>query len=151
MSFIRFRIADIHHRQNVLSQLLLDTALLLNDANADFPALKAHLKHMAQLAFDIARAREDQYVSHISNNSNNRGRLLMAQAYHHLAWGLTQLAAYVQPELPAQFRYCSNAVIVELVSFIATIFQPTALHLHDTAQLSRENVELWIARDQWKP
>jgi len=109
------------------------------------------LKLMDQLAFDIARAREDQYVSHIANNSNNHCRLLMAQAYHHLAWGLTQLASYVQAEPPAQFRYCRTAVIVELVSFIATIFQHTALNLHDPAQRWRQNVELWIARDQWKP
>jgi len=51
---------DLHHRQNALPQLLLDNALLWNAANADVPALKAHLKHMAQLAFDIARASEDQ-------------------------------------------------------------------------------------------
>ena len=103
---------------------------------------------MAQLAFGIARAREDKYVSHIANNSNNRGRLVMAQAYHHLSWGLTQLAAYVQPDPPEQFRYCSNAVIIELVSYVATVFEPTALNLHDPAQRWRENVELWIARDQ---
>ena len=102
---------------------------------------------MDQLAFDIARVREDQYVSHIANNSNNRGRLLMAQAYHHLAWGLTQLAAYVEAEPPAQFRNCSNAVVVELVSFVATIFQPTALNGHDPAKRWRENVELWITPD----
>jgi len=51
---------------------------------------------------------------------------------------------------PPQFRYCSNAVIGDLVSFIATIFQPTALNRHDPAQRWRENVELWIARDEWK-
>jgi len=99
-------------------------------------------------AFDIAGTREDQYFSHIANNSNDCGRLLIAQSYHHLAWGLTQLASYVQAEPSAQFCYCSNAVIVELVSFIVTIFQPTAINQHEPAQMWRENVELWIAHDQ---
>jgi len=85
----------LHKRQNALSQFLLDTTLIWSGAN-HVATLKAHVKQMDQQAFAITRAREDQYVSHVASSSNNRGRLLMAQAYHHLAWCLKQLAAYVQ-------------------------------------------------------
>jgi len=68
--------------------------------------------------------------------------LLTAHEYHHLAWSLTLFEAYVQEEPPTQHRYCNNAVIVELVAFVATVFQPIALNGHDTAQRWQENVEI---------
>ena len=70
----------------------------------------------------------------------------MDQAYHHLAWGLTQLAAYIQEEPPAQFRYCSNVVIVELVVFIATVFRPSALNRHDPEQRWCETLDCLTAK-----
>jgi len=87
----------------------------------------------------------------MASNSNNRGWLLMAQAYHPLAWGLTQLPAYVQEEPHTQHRYCNSAVIVQLVALASCIFQPSVLNLHDPAQRWRKRVGLRIAQDQWKP
>ena len=135
---------DLYNRQNELSQFLLETAFVWDN-------LKEHLKLIAQKAFSIAQVRDDQYISHIATNFSNRGRLLTAHAYHHLAGGCTQLAEYVQEEPSTEYLYCNNAVIVDLVAFIGDIFQPSVLKLHNPAQRWRENVELWIARDQWKP
>jgi len=83
-------------------QLLLGTALVWEDANENVADLKAHLKHISQYALAIARVAENQYISHIATNSNDRGRLLMGQRDHHIAWGLTQLATYVEEEPPTE-------------------------------------------------
>jgi len=63
---------------------------------------------------------------------------------------LTQLAEHRQEEPLTEYRYCSDAVIVDIVAFIADIFQPSLLNHHDPAPRWREYVELWITRDQWK-
>jgi len=42
---------DNHHRQNAISQLLLDTALVWTDDNANVYALKAQLKQIDRQAF----------------------------------------------------------------------------------------------------
>jgi len=46
----------------------------------------------------------------------------MAQWDHHFAWGLTQLATYVEEEPPTECCYCNNAFVVERVAFIGDTF-----------------------------
>jgi hypothetical protein len=115
---------------------------------ADF---KMELQQIAFRAMELSFMRMEDYATWCLRNSNNRGRYLEMTAYQHLANGLLLISHALQAEPPGMTRYANNDVLMELISFASFAAHHQSTNKHDVLQRWRENVELWLAHDAYKP
>lgn len=102
---------------------------------------------LADEAFDIAERRRKQYCGWRHEHSNNRSRLLRAEAYHCLGRGLMQLSIAAIKEPSGWYRVCDNETIAWLICRAEYCCDDGVDNVFDASERWMENCEMFLSRD----